>query len=74
MFDECSSGFRQSFGGLHKIYGVNPDVAWFGKALGNGYGITAIIGKKKLWIVLKIVLSVVLSGQRDQGLWQQIKL
>ena len=74
MFDECSSGFRQSFGGLHKIYGVNPDVAWFGKALGNGYGITAIIGKKKLWIVLKIVLSVVLSGQRDQGLWQQITL
>ena len=48
MFDECSSGFRQSFGGLHKIYGVNPDVAWFGKALGNGYGITAIIGKKEI--------------------------
>ena len=46
MFDECSSGFRQSFGGLHKIYGVNPDMAWFGKAIGNGYGISAIIGKR----------------------------
>ena len=46
IFDECSSGFRQSFGGLHKIYGVNPDMAWFGKALGNGFGITAIIGKR----------------------------
>ena len=48
MFDECSSGFRQSFGGLHKVYGVNPDMAWFGKALGNGYGITAIIGKREI--------------------------
>ena len=48
MFDECSSGFRQTFGGLHKMYGVNPDMAWFGKALGNGYGITAIIGKKEI--------------------------
>lgn len=48
IFDECSSGFRQSFGGLHKIYGVNPDMAWFGKALGNGYGITAIIGKREI--------------------------
>jgi len=48
IFDECSSGFRQSFGGLHKLYGVNPDMAWFGKALGNGYGITAIIGKREI--------------------------
>ena len=46
IFDECSSGFRQSFGGLHKIYNVNPDIATFGKALGNGYPITAIIGKE----------------------------
>ena len=48
IFDECSSGFRQSFGGLHKIYNVNPDIAWFGKTLGNGYPITAIIGRKEI--------------------------
>jgi glutamate-1-semialdehyde 2,1-aminomutase len=50
IFDECSSGFRQNFGGLHlhKDFGVIPDMAWFGKAMGNGYGITAIIGKKKV--------------------------
>jgi glutamate-1-semialdehyde aminotransferase/aryl-alcohol dehydrogenase-like predicted oxidoreductase len=48
IFDECSSGFRQSNGGLHKIYNVNPDIATFGKALGNGYPITAIIGKKEV--------------------------
>lgn len=46
IFDECTSGFRQSFGGLHKLYGVEPDMAMFGKALGNGYAITATIGKR----------------------------
>jgi len=45
IFDECTSGFRETFGGLHLKYGVNPDLAVFGKALGNGYAITAIIGK-----------------------------
>lgn len=46
IFDECTSGFRQTFGGLHKLYGVEPDMAMFGKALGNGYAITAIIGRR----------------------------
>ena len=48
IFDECTSGFRQVFGGLHKYYKVNPDMAIFGKALGNGYAINAIIGKKSI--------------------------
>jgi len=48
IFDECTSGFRQSFGGLHKIYGVEPDMAMFGKALGNGYAITATIGRREI--------------------------
>ena len=48
IFDECTSGFRQTFGGLHKMYGVEPDMAMFGKALGNGYGITATIGKREI--------------------------
>ncbi len=48
IFDECTSGFRQSFGGLHKIYGVEPDLAIFGKTLGNGYAITATIGRREI--------------------------
>lgn len=48
IFDECTSGFRETLGGLHKKYGVEPDMAMFGKALGNGYGITAIIGKREV--------------------------
>lgn len=48
IFDECTSGFRETFGGLHKKYGVEPDMAMFGKALGNGYAVTATIGKKEV--------------------------
>jgi glutamate-1-semialdehyde 2,1-aminomutase len=48
IFDECTSGFRQTFGGLHKIYGVEPDMAMFGKAMGNGYAITAVIGRRAI--------------------------
>jgi len=48
IFDECTSGFRQTFGGLHKLYDVNPDMAMFGKALGNGYAITAAIGRREI--------------------------
>lgn len=48
IFDECTSGFRETFGGLHKKYGVEPDMAMFGKALGNGYAVTATIGKKEI--------------------------
>ena len=45
IFDECTSGFRETYGGIHLKYGVNPDMAMFGKALGNGYAITSVIGK-----------------------------
>lgn len=48
IFDECTSGFRETFGGLHKKFGVEPDMAMFGKALGNGYGITATIGRREI--------------------------
>lgn len=48
IFDECTSGFRQTFGGLHTLYGVEPDMAMFGKAMGNGYAITATIGRREV--------------------------
>lgn len=46
IFDECTSGFRETYGGLHKKYGVTPDMAVFGKTLGNGYAVTAILGRE----------------------------
>ena len=48
IFDECTSGFRQTFGGLHLKYKINPDICILGKALGNGYPINAVIGTKQV--------------------------
>lgn len=59
IFDECTSGFRYNLGGLHLKIGVKPDLAMFGKALGNGYAITAVIGKNK--IMCKAINSFISS-------------
>jgi len=48
IFDECTTGFRQTFGGIHKIFKVNPDIMILGKALGNGYAITCVLGKNRI--------------------------
>ena len=44
IFDEVTSGFRINLGGIHLTMGVKPDIAVFGKAMGNGFPISAIIG------------------------------
>lgn len=59
VFDECTSGFRETFGGLHKKYGVDPDIAVFGKALGNGYAITAILGRRE---IMEVAQSTFISS------------
>jgi len=48
VFDECTSGFRETYGGLHNKFDVQPDIAVFGKALGNGYAISAVIGRREV--------------------------
>jgi glutamate-1-semialdehyde 2,1-aminomutase len=53
IFDECTSGFRETYGGLYKKYNVQPDIIIFGKAIGNGYAINAILGKKKIMEMTK---------------------
>jgi len=45
VFDEVTSGFRANTGGIHLTLEVMPDMAVFAKALGNGYPISAIIGR-----------------------------
>ena len=45
VIDEISAAFRMNTGGAHLVLGIEPDVAVFSKALGNGYPIAAIIGK-----------------------------
>lgn len=48
IFDEISSGFRLNTGGAHLVLGIEPDMAVFSKAMGNGYPIAAIIGKNRI--------------------------
>lgn len=48
VFDEVTSCLRMTAGGIHLRLGVEPDVAVFAKALGNGYPMAAIIGKSKI--------------------------
>lgn len=48
IFDDISSGFRLNVGGIHLLYGVKPDLAILAKAMGNGFPIAAVIGKKEI--------------------------
>lgn len=48
IYDEISSGFRVNIGGLHLKYKLEPDMTVLGKALGNGFPIAAILGKKRV--------------------------
>jgi len=45
IFDEVVTGFRLAYGGAQEYYGVTPDLAAFGKAMGGGYPIGAICGR-----------------------------
>jgi glutamate-1-semialdehyde aminotransferase len=48
IFDEVSVGWRLNTGGTHLLYGVNPDIAVFAKAISNGYPMAAIIGVREV--------------------------
>jgi glutamate-1-semialdehyde 2,1-aminomutase len=47
IFDEIITGFRYHLGGAQKLHHIEPDLATFGKALGNGYSISALVGKRE---------------------------
>lgn len=48
IFDEVTSGWRMNVGGIHLLYGVNPDIAVFAKGISNGYPMAAVIGKREI--------------------------
>ncbi len=48
IFDEIRTGFRISLGGAQKAYGVVPHMSVFGKAMGNGYSIAAVCGRRDI--------------------------
>lgn len=45
IFDEVTTGFRMTAGGIHRLLGVDPDIAVFAKAMANGYPMAAVLGR-----------------------------
>ncbi len=48
IFDEMITGFRWALGGGQEIYGVTPDLSTFGKAMANGFALSALLGKREI--------------------------
>src|SRR5919199_277624 len=52
IFDEVITGFRLALGGASEFFGIKPDLATFAKAMGNGFPIAAVAGKKEIILQL----------------------
>ena len=64
IFDEIISGFRVSRGGAQEKHGVTPDLSVFGKALGNGMPISAVVGRRDIMTLMtKIFFSGTFGGE-----------
>jgi glutamate-1-semialdehyde 2,1-aminomutase len=48
IVDEITSGWRDCVGGVYKKIGIEPSIVVYGKAMGNGFAISAIVGKKEI--------------------------
>lgn len=59
IFDEVITGFRFSLGGAQEFFGVTPDLASFGKSMGNGMPISSVVGSNE---IMKTVENVFFSG------------
>ena len=64
IFDEICTGFRFSLGGAQSYFNVIPDLSCFGKSMGNGMPIAALVGKKKyMQHIDKIFFSGTFGGE-----------
>jgi len=48
IFDEMITGFRWDLGGAQRYYGVTPDLSTFGKAMANGFALSALVGRREI--------------------------
>ncbi len=48
IFDEVITGFRVALGGAQELYGIRPDLSIFGKALGAGFPVAAVAGRRDI--------------------------
>lgn len=64
IFDEIVTGFRLSLGGAQEYFGVTPDLACFGKAMGNGFPISAVVGQRDIMKIFdEIFFSFTAGGE-----------
>jgi glutamate-1-semialdehyde 2,1-aminomutase/spore coat polysaccharide biosynthesis protein SpsF len=64
VFDEVVTGFRFALGGAQELFGVTPDLACFGKAMGNGMPISVIVGRAELMAEMEeIFFSSTFGGE-----------
>src|SRR5882762_4904333 len=64
IFDEICSGFHFGLGGAQKKFGVTPDLACFGKAMGNGFPIACVVGRADAMKVFEdIFFSFTFGGE-----------
>lgn len=64
VFDEVVTGFRLALGGAQEFFGVVPDLACVGKAMGNGYPIAAVAGRREVMEVFdEIFFSFTFGGE-----------
>lgn len=59
IFDETITGCRVSKGGAQELFNVTPDLATFGKGLGNGFPLSAVVGKKE---IMRFMEDIFFSG------------
>ena len=59
IYDEITSAYRMCAGGIHRRYGIYPDIAVFAKSMSNGYAMSAILGTED---VMQAVQSTFVSS------------
>ena len=64
IFDETITGFRFNLHGAQALFNVTPDLATFGKGMGNGFPISAVVGKQEIMMLMEeIFFSGTFSGE-----------
>jgi glutamate-1-semialdehyde 2,1-aminomutase/spore coat polysaccharide biosynthesis protein SpsF len=64
IFDEMITGFRLALGGAQQYFGVTPDLACFGKAIANGYPLSAVVGKREIMSLFdEVFFSFTFGGE-----------
>jgi glutamate-1-semialdehyde 2,1-aminomutase len=66
IFDEVITGFRLSLGGAQTYYGVTPDLSIFAKAMGSGYPISAVVGRRE-WMEVIEQSKVIHAGTMNSS-------